>query len=73
MRGAGPRVPIAYRLVAAVLRPILMLLTKRDWRGMEHLPKEGGYVVSPNHVSYADPLTFAHFMYDSGHPAFYLG
>lgn len=71
--GARPqRLPLAYRLVAMVVRPVLIVLTKRDWRGMEHLPKEGGFVVSPNHVSYADPLTFAHFMYDN-RPAYYLG
>ena len=74
MRGARPsRLPLAYRFAAALLRPILMLLTKRDWRGTEHLPKEGGFVVSPNHVSYVDPLTFAHFMYDSGRAASFLG
>ncbi len=74
MRGARPsRLPLAYRFVALLLRPILMLLTKRDWRGTEHLPREGGFVVSPNHVSYIDPLTFAHFMYDTGRPAYFLG
>jgi 1-acyl-sn-glycerol-3-phosphate acyltransferase len=50
-----------------------MLLTKRDWRGWEHLPTAGGFVVSPNHVSHVDPLAFAHFMFDSGHPPFFLG
>jgi 1-acyl-sn-glycerol-3-phosphate acyltransferase len=64
---------LAYRLIALVLRPLLMALTKRDWRGLENLPAEGGFVVSPNHISYADPLVFAHFMYDSGRPAYFLG
>jgi 1-acyl-sn-glycerol-3-phosphate acyltransferase len=66
------RLPLAYRIVALLLRPLLMLLTKRDWRGAEHLPAEGGFVVSPNHISYADPLPFAHFMFDNGRPAFFL-
>lgn len=68
-----PRLPFAYQCVAWLLRPLLMLLTKRDWRGLEHIPSEGGFVVSPNHVSYADPLTFAHFMYDSGRATYFLG
>ncbi|MCU1537732.1 MAG: phospholipid/glycerol acyltransferase [Humibacillus sp.] len=64
--------PMAYRVAAIILRPWLMLLTKRDWRGAEHLPATGGFVVSPNHISYADPLPFAHFMLDHGRPAFFL-
>ena len=47
---------------------MLMVLTKRDWRGLEHIPREGGFVISPNHFTYADPLAFAHFVYDSGRP-----
>ena len=64
--------PWAYRIAALVIRPVLMLLTKRDWRGAEHLPAEGGFVVSANHISYADPLPFAHFMLDHDRPAFFL-
>ena len=67
------RLPWAYRLAALLLRPLLMGLTKRDWRGLENLPAEGGFVVSPNHISYADPLVFAHFMFDSGREAYFLG
>ena len=67
------RLPFEYRMAALVLRPLLMVLTKRDWRGLENLPREGGFVVSTNHISYADPLVFAHFMYDSGREAYFLG
>jgi 1-acyl-sn-glycerol-3-phosphate acyltransferase len=56
-----------------ILKPLLMVLTKRDWRGAEHFPASGGFVVTPNHISHFDPLAFAHFMYDSGRPAFFLG
>ena len=42
-----------------------MVLTKRDWRGGEHVP-DGGAVVVVNHVSHVDPLVFAHFLYDHG-------
>ncbi|MEO7131859.1 MAG: lysophospholipid acyltransferase family protein [Dermatophilaceae bacterium] len=74
MRGTHhPRLPLAYRIAAEMLRPLMLLLTKRDWRGTENFPREGGFVVSTNHVSYFDPLAFAHFMYDSGRPAYFLG
>ena len=74
MRGArSQRTPLAYRFAIFLLRPLLMMVTKRDWHGSEHLPKDAGFVVAPNHVSYADPLIFAHFMYDSGRAAYFLG
>lgn len=53
------------RLAATILRPPVMLLTRRDWRGAEHLPR-GGAVLVVNHISYFDPLAFAHFVFDSG-------
>jgi 1-acyl-sn-glycerol-3-phosphate acyltransferase len=49
-----------------------MVLTRRDWRGAEHLP-DGGAVVVVNHVSHVDPLTFAHFLYESGRLPRFLG
>ena len=67
------RLPFAYRLAAFLLRRPLMVLTKRDWRGLENLPDTGGFIVSPNHISYVDPLVFAHFMFDSGREAYFLG
>lgn len=67
------RLPWAYRLARAVLRPLFMVLTERDWRGAEHLPSSGGFVACSNHVTYVDPLTFAHFLLDNGHPAYFLG
>ena len=63
----------AYRLAVSIVRPLMMLFTKRDWRGWEHLPTSGGFVVAPNHVSHLDPFAFAHYLYDSGHPPFFLG
>lgn len=74
MRGSrATRRPVMYRAVATLLRPLLMMLTKRDWRGLDNIPAQGGFVVAPNHISYADPLVFAHFMYDSGREAYFLG
>lgn len=61
----------AFRFVAALIRPQLMVLTRRDWRGGEHLPA-GGVVVSTNHVSNLDPLTFGHFLWDNGRVVRYL-
>lgn len=72
VRGARA-LPFAYRFTVAILRPLLMVLTKRDWRGAENLPTSGGFVVAPNHLSYVDPLAFAHFLVDNDRPPFFLG
>ena len=71
-RGRRP-LPLAYRIVVAIVRPLLMVLTKRDWRGAEHIPQEGGFVVTPNHLSHVEPLTFAHYMHDNGREPYFLG
>lgn len=57
----------AYRSAVATVRPLLMGLTKRDWRGFDRLPQEGGFLVAVNHISYVDPFAVAHALYDNGH------
>ena len=64
---------IWYRFAVSVLKPPLTALTRRDWRGAEHLPDTGGVVVAPNHVSHSDPLVVGHFLYDHGYPPRFLG
>jgi 1-acyl-sn-glycerol-3-phosphate acyltransferase len=74
MRGPRQELGFWYRFVAAVIWPILMVLTKRKWRGTEHIPPVGtGVVVAPNHISHVDPLTFAHFLWDNGRAPRFLG
>lgn len=62
---ARRRIGFWYRVAVVLLRRPLMVLTKREWQGTEHLGR-GGIVVCPNHVSHIDPLVFAHFLYDNG-------
>lgn len=62
-----------YRFARALLRPPLMLVTRRDWRGQEHIPSSGGCVVVANHISHLDPLTFAHYLNDAGRVPRFLG
>jgi 1-acyl-sn-glycerol-3-phosphate acyltransferase len=61
------RIGFWYRLAAIVLKPLMTVFTRRDWRGAEHLPTDGGYVAVVNHISHVDPFTFAHFLFDNGH------
>lgn len=64
--------PWSYEVVIGTVRPLLKALTRRDWRGGEHLPAEGGFIVAVNHYSEADPLPMAHFLVDHGRPPFFL-
>lgn len=56
----------AYRFIANIIRPVLFAVTRRTWSGAEHLQRDGGFIAAANHMSYADPLTTAHFLYDHG-------
>ncbi|MFJ8233717.1 lysophospholipid acyltransferase family protein [Streptomyces sp. NPDC094448] len=55
-----------YRLAAVIAKPPLLVLFKRDWRGAEHIPADGGFITAVNHNSYLDPLSYAHFQYNTG-------
>ncbi len=61
-----------YRTAACVIRSVLRLTTRKDWHGMNDMPAEGGFIAVSNHVTYADPLTLAHFLYNSGYAPHYL-
>lgn len=61
------------RFAVAVVKPPLTLLTKRDWSGMEHVPRDGGAILVANHMSHADPLIVAHYVYDAGRWPQFLG
>ncbi len=66
------RIGFSYRLAAAIVKPLLFATFKRDWRGMENIPAEGGFLTAVNHTSLIDPLCYAHFQYDSGRPPRFL-
>jgi 1-acyl-sn-glycerol-3-phosphate acyltransferase len=53
------RIGFWYRLAVVILKPILLLLTRRRWSGFENVPATGGVIIAVNHISHADPLTMA--------------
>ncbi|WP_020574798.1 lysophospholipid acyltransferase family protein [Actinopolymorpha alba] len=61
-----PETGLVYDVAAGALGHVMSLLTKRDWRGSEHLPAEGGVLVVTNHLSYFDPAVIAHFLHANG-------
>ncbi|CAN5804034.1 lysophospholipid acyltransferase family protein [soil metagenome] len=62
----------ALTFCVGLLRPLLTVLTRRRWSGTEHLPASGGFLFAANHISYADPFLFAHFVHDSGYAPHFL-
>ncbi len=56
----------AFAVCVAIVEPVLLLLTKRRWRGGENIPATGGCVLAVNHISHLDPLTCGHFVYAWG-------
>lgn len=50
------------RFAVCVVKPVLLLLTRRRWSGQEHVPRSGGVILAANHISHADPLTLADYV-----------
>jgi 1-acyl-sn-glycerol-3-phosphate acyltransferase len=61
-----------YRFIVVVLRPLLVLFTKRDYRGVEYLAQDSGIIVTMNHNSWFDPFVVAQFMWDNNRPPKFL-
>lgn len=55
-----------YRLTLLACLPLLRLMTRRDWRGTENLPRSGGVVAVTVHASNLDPITFGAFIHGNG-------
>ncbi len=50
------RIGFWYRLAVVLVKPPLLLLTRRRWRGFENVPASGGVILAANHISYVDPI-----------------
>jgi 1-acyl-sn-glycerol-3-phosphate acyltransferase len=60
------------RLAVVLVYPLISLLFRRRWRGLDRIPVTGPAIVAVNHISYADPLIFARFIWDAGRVPRYL-
>jgi 1-acyl-sn-glycerol-3-phosphate acyltransferase len=49
-----------------LLQVLLRILMKHEQQGRENLPREGGVIVAPNHLSYADWGAVAIYSYEAG-------
>jgi 1-acyl-sn-glycerol-3-phosphate acyltransferase len=60
------------RFAVIVVYPLISLLFRRRWVGLDRIPATGPAIVAVNHISYADPLVFARFVWDAGRVPRYL-
>jgi 1-acyl-sn-glycerol-3-phosphate acyltransferase len=63
-----------WRLISViVLRPLIALLIRNKWEGMENIPRTGPVIFAPNHLSYVDWGTDALFFQANGrYPTFMI-
>jgi 1-acyl-sn-glycerol-3-phosphate acyltransferase len=47
---------LAYRVVKAVVGPILLMLFKIRVEGIEHVPPQGSVILASNHLSFSDSI-----------------
>ncbi|MCY1140361.1 lysophospholipid acyltransferase family protein [Actinoplanes sp. Pm04-4] len=63
-----------WRRFAAILAiPVLKVWTKRTWLNLGNIPRSGGVIIAPNHVSHFDPLVVGYFVYGAGRWPRFLG
>jgi long-chain acyl-CoA synthetase len=55
----GPLANATARFLYAVNRPLMRLLFRLHGEGLEHLPQDRQWVLTPNHASYLDPFAIA--------------
>jgi 1-acyl-sn-glycerol-3-phosphate acyltransferase len=60
------RRPSVFWPLAAVVVPLLSLVVKLEIEGAEKIPREGAYVIAPNHYSEFDPLVVALAVWRAG-------
>ncbi len=53
-------------LAVVIVKPLSILLTKRDWRRGDQVPRKGGLIIAANHLSWSDPVLLSHYLYNNG-------
>ncbi|NEA35278.1 lysophospholipid acyltransferase family protein [Streptomyces sp. SID13031] len=62
--GPRPRRGFWFGLVVAIVKPFMLIWTKRDFRGRENVPRTGGLVFVTNHISHFDPFVLGMYIWE---------
>ena len=78
MADAAVRVPrhertAIFRVLEVTVIPLLWLLTRIDREGTVNIPREGGFVIAPNHTSNLDPIVVGAAVFRGGRSPHFLG
>lgn len=61
-----------FRLLASIVIPLMNLLGKYSYEGLDNVPKSGAVVISPNHYSEIDPLVLGISVWKAGRAPRYM-
>lgn len=62
----------AYSVVRGAVHPFFKRWLKIDAQGVENLPADGAFLITPNHISNFDPVVMAYFMLTQDIPVRFL-
>ena len=65
-RAHRPKAGFWIRLCVVLIYPIAGLFFKIRWHRLDRIPATGGVLITVNHISQADTLTMARFVWQSG-------
>jgi 1-acyl-sn-glycerol-3-phosphate acyltransferase len=74
-RRRDPRPPRGFwfGLIVAIVKPFMIVFTKCRFTGLENLPRTGGVVFVPNHLSHFDPVVLGYFIWEARRIPRFLG
>lgn len=64
---------LTFKICTRIAIPILNLVGKKQWRGVENIPQSGRVIIASNHISYLDVLFFTHFLFRNGRAPRFIG
>ncbi|GAA0992626.1 lysophospholipid acyltransferase family protein [Acrocarpospora macrocephala] len=65
-RRAGRPTRFWEAVAIVIVKPLSLLLVKRDWRRGDLIPRQGGVIVAANHLSWTDPVLLSHYLHVNG-------
>jgi 1-acyl-sn-glycerol-3-phosphate acyltransferase len=74
-RRRDPRPPRGFwfGLIVAIVKPFMIVFTKCRFTGLENVPRTGGVVFVPNHLSHFDPVVLGYFIWEARRIPRFLG
>ncbi|GID25701.1 lysophospholipid acyltransferase family protein [Paractinoplanes brasiliensis] len=61
------------RFAALLVIPVLKVWTRRTWLNLDKIPRSGGVIIAPNHVSHFDPVVVGYYLFTAGRWPRFLG